>query len=48
MLHKLDEQNQAWIVQSHFFRMKHKNMWEIIEQSEGEGQRGSYPGTNLE
>ena len=28
--------------------MKHINMWEIIEQNDGEGQCGSYPGTNLE
>ena len=28
--------------------MKHINMWEIIKQNDGEGQRGSYPGTNLE
>ena len=46
MLHKLDEQNQAQIVQSQF--LEYINMWEIIEQNDREGQCASYPGTNLE
>ena len=46
MLHKLDEENQARIVQCHFFRMKHINMWEIIDQNDCEGQHGSYISRN--
>ena len=48
-MHKLDEQNWAQIVQkqSHFSELN-TQMWELIEQDDGEGEHGSYPGTNLE